>query len=90
MVGASGFKMRILSRLKKIANYNFGETTGWKLLWDGRNVSFGVKWCEKVKVRVKNKMLKVNGSKASAKKQKILGKNQSRKKKFWKKKYVLF
>jgi len=41
----------------------------------------GVK-CEKGKVRVKNKKLKVNGSKASAKKQKILGKNQSRKKKF--------
>jgi hypothetical protein len=41
----------------------------------------GVK-CEKVKVRVKNKKLKVNGSKASAKKQKILGKNQTWKKKF--------
>jgi hypothetical protein len=41
----------------------------------------GVKW-KKVKVRVKNKKLKVNGSKASAKKQKILGKNQTRKKKF--------
>ena len=41
MVGASGFEMRIVSGSKKIANYNFRETTGWKLLWDGRNVNTG-------------------------------------------------